>query len=447
MTKVGKNVRGISALGFRRPLRQKGARMIRARKSLIAGIAAALALAGVGAVLAEGQGGGSAVPIDASGNFEISGVTVDVKGKDAEAARTGGWRLAQRKGWEMLSRRLTGKATGLSDSALDSVVSGIVVEKEQIGPTRYIGRLGVLFDRSKVGAMLGVSVAVSQSPPMLIVPLVYSGGAGIVYERETPWAQAWNRFRSGGSTIDYVRVRGTGPDAMLVNAGQVERRGRNWWRSVLDQYGAADVLIAEVQLRREYPGGPVVGIFSATHGPDRQKIADFALRVDAAGSIDALMDAGVERLDKAFQNALAAGILHTDPMLSTRPPQPKAEEETPDDTATDTPTPLAEATAAASATALSIQFDTPNAGAVTAGEAALRGVPGVRSALTSSLALGGVSVMRVTFDGPIASLRSALEARGWQVQEGAGVLRIRRGGGAVPERAPIPRPSEAPTGG
>jgi len=428
--------------------------MTLARKSLTIGIASALALAGLGAVWAEGEatkGGGSAVPIDASGSFEVSGVEVDVHGKDADAARYGGWRLAQRRGWEMLSRKLTGKASTMSDSALDSLVTGIVVEQEQIGPQRYIARLSVLFDRNKAGSILGVSVAVNQSPPMLIVPLEYSGGTGLVFERETAWAKAWNRFKSGGSTVDYVRVQGNGPDAMLLNAGQTLRRGRNWWRGVLDQYGAADVLIAEVQIRREYPGGPIVGIFSASHGPDREKIAGFALRVDSGDSLDALMDAGVQRLDKAYQQALALGQLHTDRLLATRPPAPKTEEEKPTDEATDAATPTPDV-AVATGTGVNIQFDTPNVGSVNAGEAALRGIPGVRSALTSSLALGGISVMRVTYDGQIAGLRAQLEARGWSVQEGAGVLRIRRpGSSGGPSQQPIPAPSgtatAAPNGG
>jgi hypothetical protein len=414
------------------------------RISLSIGVASALALAGVGGVLAQGQGGGSAVPIDASGGFEISGVTVDVRGKDAQAARLGGWRMAQRKGWEMLSQRLAGKATNLSDSALDSIVTAVIVEHEQIGPTRYVARLGVLFDRAKAGSILGVSTTINQSPPMLLVPLMYSGGAGVVYERETAWARAWNRFRSGGSTIDYVRPRGTGPDALLVNAGQTFRRGRNWWRSVLDQYGASDVLVAEVQLRREYPGGPIVGVFTASHGPDRRPVTSFALRVTNGDSLDALLDAGIQRLDKAFQGALASGALQTDQMLATRPPSPKTEEETPTDEPTATPTP--EATADAGSSSFTIQIDTPNVNAVNASESAVRGVPGVRSATTTSLALGGISVMRVSYDGPIGSLRAALEARGWQVQEGGGVLRIRRPQAAAPapQLSPIPAP---PNGG
>ncbi len=404
------------------------------RISLTIGLASALALAGAGVVVAQGQGAGaSAVPIDASGSFEVSGVQVDVHGKDADAARQGGWRIAQRKGWEMLSERLTGKKSTLNDSALDALVTGIVVEREQIGPTRYVARLGVLFDRGKAGAILGVSTVVTRSPPMLLVPLEFSGGVGRVFERETAWSRAWNRFRSGGSTIDYVRLRGTGPDAVLVNAGQTLRRGRNWWRTILDQYGASDVLVAEVQLRREYPGGPIVGVFAASHGPDRRPITSFALRVDNSDSLDALLDAGIQRLDQAYQKALASGLLQTDSLLRTRPPAPKTEATEEETTAT--PTPAATSAATASYT---VQVETPSVAALNASESAVRSLPGIRSAATTSLALGGISVMRVSYDGSLASLRAALEARGWQVQEGPGVLRIRRGGGAA---APAPSPT------
>jgi hypothetical protein len=432
--------------------------MHRNRNFLIAGLTSALLIAGAaGVVMAQGSGeagGGSPVPIDPSGAFEISGVQVDVAGKDADAARQGGWRVAQRKGWEMLAQRLTGKPASLSDSALDSIVTGIIVEREQIGPTRYVARLGVLFDRAKAGSILGVSTVVDQSPPMLLVPLEFSGGVGRVFERETAWARAWNRFRSGGSTIDYVRLRGTGPDALLVNAGQTLRRGRNWWRTVLDQYGANDVLIAEVQLRREFPGGPIVGIFSGSHGPDRRPVTSFALRVDNGDALDALLDAGIQRIDRAFQNALATGQLGTDRLLAVRPPRPKTEAEKQAEAqaaaaaaaaANATPTPDATAPGLAGAS-YTVQVETPNVSALNASEAAVRGVPGVRSAATTSLALGGVSVMRVTFDGPIASLRAALEARGWQVQEGPGVLRIRRaGGGGAPAPQPTPQAPDAPS--
>ena len=73
-----------------------------------AAFAGALLLAGAGGVvLAQIDGGDRGVAaIDSSGSFEVNGIDVDVSAPTAEAARLGGWRLAQRKGWEMLAKRL-----------------------------------------------------------------------------------------------------------------------------------------------------------------------------------------------------------------------------------------------------------------------------------------------------------------------------------------------------
>ncbi len=404
------------------------------------GLAAALLGAG-GVLIAQIEGGDrGAAPIDSSNDFEVSGITVDVAGKDAESARLAGWRIAQRKGWSLLAQRLRGGASQLPDGALDSIVTGIVVENEQIGPTRYIAKLGILFDRGRAGQILGVATQFSRSPPMLVVPVMWSGGVGQVFERTTPWQEAWARYRTGNSAIDYVRPVGTGPDPLLLNVGQTGRRGRGWWRSVLDQYGASDVVMPEARIYRMWPGGPVIGVFTAYHGPDRRELARFSLRVEEGDALPALLDAGVARLDRAYQDALRGGLLATDRLLAPIP-VPAA-----------TPTP--EATPAAgdavvdeSAVGMvtaSVQFDTPTAGAVTAGEAALRAIPGVSTATTTSLALGGVSVMRVAYAGGVDGLVAALAARGWNVDTDGATLRIRRSGGSP---APTPQPSATPGGG
>ncbi|MBM3927813.1 MAG: heavy-metal-associated domain-containing protein [Sphingomonadales bacterium] len=407
-------------------------------RALEFGLAAAL-LAGAGYVSAqiEGEDRGAA-PIDSSGDFEVGGVTVDTTGKTAEAARLAGWRIAQRKAWTTLSQRLTGSSGSLPDGALDSIVTGIVVENEQIGPTRYIARLGVLFDRARAGQILGVSTTFTRSPPMLVIPVMWSGGSGQVFERTTPWQQAWARYRTGNSVIDYVRPVGTGSDPLLLNVGQTGRRGRGWWRTILDQYGASDVVMPEARLYRQYPGGPIVGVFTAFHGPDRVPLARFTLRAPDANGLNALLDAGVARLDQAYQTASRGGGLTPDAMLAP-PPRPEATP-TPTPTPTGGADPIGDIIAATASQAIQVQFDTPSVGAVTSGEAALRAIPGVSSATTASLALGGVSVMRVVYAGDVASLRAALEARGWTVQEGGGTLRIRR---AAAPNAPLAVPSPA----
>lgn len=393
-----------------------------------------LALAGLGgAVLAQNQIDGVSTPsMGSGGSFEVSSVQVDVVGKTADAARQGGWRLAQRKGWSMLAQRLTGKPSTLSDSALDAIVTGIVVENEQIGPTRYIARLGVLFDRGRAASILGVADRFRRSAPMLVIPVISTGGVARVFERETPWQKAWGRFRTGNSAIDYVRVAGTGPDKLLLNAGQVGRNGRGWWREILDQYGASDILIPEVRLRREWPGGPIVGTFIANHGPDNVRLAQFTLRASSPDALDALLDEGAKRIDQAYQDALNSGALKTDRLLSWRAPKPVAATEEENALGNETSIVNDAAPITTTSQSYSIQVETPSAAAVTGAESALRGVPGIRSATTTSLAIGGISVVRVTFDGDVAALGNALQARGWQVQEGGGTLRIRRGGGGQP---------------
>jgi hypothetical protein len=422
---------------------------VKSRFIPVALLAGALSLGAI--VYAQIDGGDRGVaPLDSSGSFEVTGIDVDVAAKSASAARLGGWRLAQRKGWKMLWAKMhggSGGAPGLSDSALDSIVAGIVVDEEQIGPNRYVAKLGVLFDRARAGQILGVSGNVSRSAPLLVIPVQWSGGTAQAFESKTEWQKAWARFRAGSSPIDYVRPTGTGPDPLLLNYGQTMRPGRLWWRSLLDQYGAADVLVPQARLERMWPGGPVIGHFTARFGPDNREIASFALRVNSSDAIPAMFDEAVKRMDAAFAGALAVGMLRPDPSLVFEQPIDPAEllsnmsDALPVEGGSDAiENGSAPITATTETSTFTVQFDTPDVGSVTSTESAVRGVPGVRSIDTSSLALGGISVMKVIFDGDIGTLRLALSARGFRVEEGGGTLRIRRSGSSVPAPRPAPTP-------
>ena len=415
-------------------------------------VLAGLALGAAGIVLAQTSGSGGQASFDSASNFEVTGIVVDTSGENANEARMEGWREAQRRGWKVLWARINSSspdnAPSLGDSALNGIVAGIIVDEEQIGPTRYVARLGVMFDRARVSQYIGVSGQVRRSPPMLVIPVQWVGSTPQSYEEQTDWQRAWLRFRTGASPIDYVRAAASGPTPMLLTLGQTGRPGRGWWRFLLDSYGAADVVIPMVYLHYAYPGGPVIGRFVAYHGPDRRKIAEFSLRVRNQDSLDALLDAGVRRIDAAYARALDDGRLEVDPSLNFEFGLDEEEvEEDLDELASSMAQSTAQAGPAidnsqASATgSFTIQIMTPDGNAVRAGEAAVRAVPGVRSAITSSLAIGGVSLMQVQFIGDLDALATALEARGFQVQRGGGTLRISRS--AAPAQPPS-RPAETP---
>ncbi len=405
---------------------------------------AALALAGAGVTVVaqiEGDERGI-VPLDSSNALEVGGIGVDVSAKTADAARFGGWREAQRKGWKLLWAKYHNGAgaPGLSDGQLDSLISAIIIEDEQIGPTRYIARLGVTFDRVRAGELMGIGGQFSRSAPMLVIPVEWSGGTPISFEQRSEWQKAWAQFRAGNSSVDYVRPSGNGADPLLLNFGQTGRPGRRWWRALLDQYGAADVLIPTVRITRSWPGGPVKAYFSAHYGPDNRILESFTLTATSPSDMPRMMAEGVKRMDGIYVNALAAGLLRPDTsLIIEQPVNPAAteadselvpltdvlptEDATPAPGLTDTDN---TAPAVAAVESFSIQFETPDVGSVGSTEGAVRGIPGVKSAATTSLALGGTSVMQVRFAGDEGMLKLGLAARGYSVTGGGGSLKISR---------------------
>ena len=389
------------------------------------------------ALFAQMEGERGVPPIASGGDFEVRGVKVDVVAKDADSARYAGWRMAQRQAWRMLWTRTHGGggAPALSDSQIEAMVSGIEIDFEQAGPTRYVATLGILFDRARTGQLLGVSGNVMRSPPLLVIPVLWDGGSAVSYERTNEWQKAWARYRTGDSAIDYVRVAGSVADPILLTAGQTGRRGRLWWRVLLDQYGAADVVIPIARLDRAYPGGPVTGTFTARYGPDNSLIGSVTLRASNASGVAQMLDEGARRIDEMYIRALNDGRLRPDPSLIIEEPvDPDALAiENATDTVIETDD-LPTAASTSGTSSFAIQFDTPDVGSISAGESAVRARPGVPSASTSSLAMGGTAVMLVSFAGTVDMLRNGLQARGYTVSVSGTTLRI------VRRQAPQPTP-------
>lgn len=399
--------------------------------------AAMLAIAGFGsALVAQLESGDRGIsPIDSSGLLDMSGIHVDVGGETAEAARYAGWRAAQRIGFRMLWAKANGAspndAPAVDDATLDGLVSSIAVEKEQIGPGRYIADLGVLFDRSRSAELVGMAGDLRRSEPMLLIPVMLTAGTLTSVETRNAWQRAWASFKTSTSAIDYVRPSGLGADPLLVNAAQVDRPGRAWWRNILETYGASDILVAEVQLRRLYPGGPASAHFIARHGPDGAVVGSFDIHDRDGGDLQPLMNKGVQQMDQLFTAALNSGQLHRDVSLNSPPPPPPPAELLPDEAVTtgnDQP-----------AQAYQLLVATPDGASLSAAVASVRAVSGVDAVSESSIAIGGTSSVVATYHGDVSALRAALMARGWSVDYEGGQLRLSRAA-APPPPPPPPQP-------
>lgn len=413
------------------------------RKPFWQALAIAVLLALVGLVgwqvIAQVEGERGIAPLAATGDFEVSGIAVNVTAKTGAEAREQGWREAQRKAWKVLYERTHPgeKAPDLPDSRIESMVSAVVVEREEIGPRRYIATLGVIFDRARAGEIFGTTSSVTRSAPMLLIPVVYHGGVGQLYEMRTPWQRAWAEFRDGDSPLDYVRPYGGGGESLLLTTGQMGRRSRSWWRLILDEFGAANVLFPVARLERQWPGGPVKGTFTARYGPDNRYLGSFTMTAKDEAALPDMLAKAIARLDGIYAGALAEGQLRVDKTFDVEqsdidPALLAALTASLDDggetgaETPDTPAPTPTQSAGPATIQIAVQVATPDPGSVDAALRALNATPGVTGAAMSSLAIGGTSVFQVGYSGDIGSLAAILRSRGWQVTQGADALRISR---------------------
>ncbi|HEY0959090.1 MAG TPA: heavy-metal-associated domain-containing protein [Novosphingobium sp.] len=407
---------------------------------LALGTALAVALIAIGPdkLIAQIEGERGIAPVASTTDIQVTGIEVNVTGKNAEEARAEGWKLAQRKAWEAI------KGPQMSDGQIDAMVAAVVIEREQIGPRRYVARLGVIFDRTKAGQFLaGADGGPRQrSAPMLVVPVLYSGGVAQVFEVRGAWQRAWANFGTAASPIDYVRPVGAGGESLLLTAGQTGRRSRLWWRGILDQFGASDVIMPVAHIEREWPGGPVKGTFTARYGPDNTYLDSFTLTAPDERGVSKMLNEALVRIDQIYANALYSGLLRPDPTLyadqqtfyaalAAVQAAAKAKIDAPESVdvavlpgAVASQAPVQPATT--TTRSYTIQFASPDAAAVDTALAAVRGAPGVQGAATTSIAIGGTSVMRVTLAGDLDALAATLRARGWQVSAGSNALSIRR---------------------
>ncbi len=400
------------------------------------------------ALFAQVDGERGIAPIAASSDISVTGVEVDVTGDDAQDARTKGWEAAQRKAWERL------KGPELSDSQIAGMVSAIVIEREQLGPRRYIARLGVIFDRQRANAYLGGEERARRSAPMLLVPVTVSAGTQLVYEMRNPWQRAWAEYQAGSSRIDYVRPSGAGSDSLLITYGQTGRRSRLWWRNVLDQFSASDVLIPIANLDYSYPGGPVTGRFTARYGPDNRFLASFEMKAANPQALPDMLAQAVTRFDTIFAQALTEGLLKPDPTLNLGTPEINPallrliaagqaadarerearaareragrERETAETDGTISAAPVNTPPPEGSVALYTVQVQTPDAAAFNAALGDVRAASGVRNAGIRSTAIGGTSVLTVSYSGSIQDLAGVLRARGFTVQQGNNALLISR---------------------
>jgi uncharacterized protein DUF2066 len=179
--------------------------------------------------------------------YTAAKISVDTSAKDAVAAKAAGMAEAQRKGLDIVLRRLvpSGELPELSQDDVEALVEGVSVLNEQMSTTRYIATLDISFSEQAVKQLLqsySLGVSEQRAPMISVLPIVIDGDA-VRSEGAEGWRQAWQALDLSHGTVPITLLQ---PRAEL-SAKQVKavlEGDQEAFATLKTSYGDAPLVIA-----------------------------------------------------------------------------------------------------------------------------------------------------------------------------------------------------------
>jgi hypothetical protein len=251
----------------------------------------------------------------------VNGVEVDVTGDDANAARNAAFIQGQRKAFDKLIGQLADPASAaslppLSDDQIGAMVSDFEIETEATSTVRYLGTLTFRFYADPVRQYLagsGVRFTATQSPPIVVVPILTQGDSQLLWDDGNLWLQAWSAH--GGGALVPVRVPiGDLNDIAAITVEQALAGDAGSFDVLARRYGAADTLVAEARIdpaTMVAGGEAVVTVTARRYGP-AGLMATFQDEVrGSADDLPALYASAVDKLDMQLEQNWKSQALTT----------------------------------------------------------------------------------------------------------------------------------------
>ncbi len=196
------------------------------------------------------------------GVIAVRGIDVDVTAGNAVDARAQAVLQGQRKGLRQALLMLAPNADvdhlpQLSDSQITDLVADYEVESEQTSTVRYLGKLAFRYRVDGLSAVLqqsGVSANTAPSPPLLVVPVLSSGGKNMLWEDGNSWRAAWQTHPPSGGLVELVLPKGDAGDAGAITADQAASGDMAKLQALAQHYNVSDIAVA---IARPDPSGTI----------------------------------------------------------------------------------------------------------------------------------------------------------------------------------------------
>lgn len=258
------------------------------------------------------------------------GIPVDVSAENAVTARQKGIEAGLREGLRRLLERLAppeerARLPSVQGLPVARYVRSYEIAEEKVAPTRWLATLNVTFDPEAVSALLtGRGVAVLEptgAPVLLVVPAEERAGELVLWAREQPWWQAWERVVAAERALRLVLPLGDLADLVALTPQRIEAGDRDSLARLAERYGAADTVLVIARPRGDPAAAGLEVRFLAGGGVlrgDPEPLAfagggavdphEAAAREAAARLVETWRRAGLVRADRPADLALAVPL-------------------------------------------------------------------------------------------------------------------------------------------
>ncbi|MEQ8369679.1 MAG: DUF2066 domain-containing protein [Alphaproteobacteria bacterium] len=248
--------------------------------------------------------------------FTVRGVAVDRTAASADQAKTLALGDGQRQAFFRLIGRLAFSGAGarlahLDDPSIAGLVESFGVESEKTSAVRYIASLTVSFSPSRVRDLLrreAIAFAETPSKPVLVLPVLSSGGAFSLWDEPNPWRDAWAALQDHDGLVPLVLPLGDLADIAAISARQAVDGNDDRLAAIAARYGASDTLVV-VAAPRFGSSGTGLHLTISRFGPGQvgDVVVDTVDAGDRAG-LAAAYDRAVSRVVRAAEESWKAAV-------------------------------------------------------------------------------------------------------------------------------------------
>lgn len=192
-------------------------------------------------------------------------VKVDATADSAAAARTQARTDGQRKALDQVIQTLTGSADlsklpKLSDQQITDMVVSFEVANEKMSTVRYLADYTFHFRGARIRQLLrnaGIAYTTNPGKPVVVVPVLDSGGKLVLWDDPNPWREAWGQAPASGPTKLALPLGGVG-DVTAIDAEQAQSGDAQALTDIAQRNGGDEAIVALAAERRE--GDRLAGI-------------------------------------------------------------------------------------------------------------------------------------------------------------------------------------------